>query len=468
MSLSESTPHSSEELHTADSNYQGIRLGRNVVEKSEFGFHAEHTVSDSDQSICYDDEGHLMTVAPTGKGKGVCSVIPTLLEYPGSVIVFDPKGENYQVTVNRRKELGQRVVVLNPFQILCDETDSLNPLDLLQLPGADIESDAQMLASMLSSEGGFSKDPFWDISGSAILSGIIAHLASWDDEPKRTLNQLHQWMHQDDVAYQLAVLLDTCGKQMNQFAYREIAAFLQHPERETRPSVQSTAASYLKCLAGGRVPDVLKHSSFSLEEFVNGEPVSIYIIIPPNKLKSHRGLFRLLIGTLLAAVMTRENRPMYDTLFLVDEAAQLKQFTMLEQALTLCRGYGLKVWSFWQDLAQLKTYYPESWRTLMNNCDIKQIYGISSLFQARDWGTILERSPEELLKIAPTQQLLVMPNGDEIITEKLNYLHDADYQRLALPNPRYTDFVRERKRPEKLSRPVKPGTDETNEEVKSR
>jgi len=37
-------------------------------------------------------EGHVLTVAPTGSGKGVSAVIPNLLAYPGSVVVVDLKG----------------------------------------------------------------------------------------------------------------------------------------------------------------------------------------------------------------------------------------------------------------------------------------------------------------------------------------------------------------------------------------
>src|SRR5262249_21643815 len=46
----------------------------------------------------YEAEGHILTVAPTGSGKGVSAVIPNLLDYPGSVVVVDLKGENHAVT----------------------------------------------------------------------------------------------------------------------------------------------------------------------------------------------------------------------------------------------------------------------------------------------------------------------------------------------------------------------------------
>lgn len=48
--------------------------------------------------ILFTAEGHLITIAPTGAGKGIGALIPTLLRHPGQVIVIDPKGENYRVT----------------------------------------------------------------------------------------------------------------------------------------------------------------------------------------------------------------------------------------------------------------------------------------------------------------------------------------------------------------------------------
>ena len=62
------------------------------------------------------DDSHLMTIAPTGAGKGRDVIIPNLLSYDGSVVVFDPKGENYDVTHRYRRDvLGHQVVLLDPF-----------------------------------------------------------------------------------------------------------------------------------------------------------------------------------------------------------------------------------------------------------------------------------------------------------------------------------------------------------------
>lgn len=45
--------------------------------------------------IPYAGDGPLITFAPTRSGKGVGCVIPNLLDFKGSAIVVDIKGENY-------------------------------------------------------------------------------------------------------------------------------------------------------------------------------------------------------------------------------------------------------------------------------------------------------------------------------------------------------------------------------------
>jgi type IV secretion system protein VirD4 len=54
-----------------------------------------------------DSEAHILLVAPTRAGKGVGVIIPTLLTWPESVLVTDPKdGENYDVSHRWRERLG--------------------------------------------------------------------------------------------------------------------------------------------------------------------------------------------------------------------------------------------------------------------------------------------------------------------------------------------------------------------------
>src|SRR5580698_371575 len=89
----------------------GVRLGY----AKRDGNSPDHTLS---EVMRYKGEAHLITVAPTRSGKGRDVLIPALLEYEGSCIVIDPKGQLAAVTGPQRARLGQQVKILNPFNIL--------------------------------------------------------------------------------------------------------------------------------------------------------------------------------------------------------------------------------------------------------------------------------------------------------------------------------------------------------------
>lgn len=63
------------------------------------------------------------------------------------------------------------------------------------------------------------------------------------------------------------------------------------------------------------------------------------------------------------------------------------------------RGYGLQVWSFSQDIEQVRSYYPTSHSTLVNNAAVLQTFGISNSQMARPLAEIINISQSELLNM---------------------------------------------------------------------
>ena len=61
----------------------------------------------------HDGPEHVLCFAPTRSGKGVGLVVPSLLTWPGSAIVHDIKGENWQLTAGFRAKHG-RVLLFDP------------------------------------------------------------------------------------------------------------------------------------------------------------------------------------------------------------------------------------------------------------------------------------------------------------------------------------------------------------------
>lgn len=423
---------------------EDVRRGTDTIvlgvaaEKRVIGFGSPRPTSSlvSEQFIAYDGDAHLCTVAPTRSGKGRGVIIPNLLSYTGPVIVCDMKGENYQVTARRRRELGHQVVKLDPFSVIDDQSDSLNPLDLFQLMGSDLECDAQSLAEMLARGIKGMKEPFWDINGCGFTSGLLAYAATQGEDAKRHIMTVVERLTADDIVYNLAVVLDTIGKNIAPMARQEIASVLQMPDI-TRGGVIATAQTYFKPFANEKVGRCLRTSTFRLKDVVLGKPLSIYIIIPPNRMHSHRGLLKLFFGTLLAALLSRRQCPEQKTLVILDEAAQLESFPLLETMLTLSAGYGVRVHSFWQDLSQLVTHYPTSWKTILNNSAVLQTFGIYNRDMAMQWGHYLQHGPGELRSLHADEQILSIHGHEELRCQRLDYLKMRCYAGLADGNGFY-------------------------------
>jgi type IV secretion system protein VirD4 len=399
-----------------------------------FGFATGTRPAAPERAVAYCGDGHLITVAPTRAGKGRGAIIPNLLTYPGPIVVFDPKGELYAVTARRRREMGQRVERLDPCEVAGPGGGSLNPLDVVGLEGADLETDAQMLASLVAGGASIAKEPFWDNQATALHSALIAHAAADRPPEERHLGTVRDLIMADDTVYSLAVLLDTRGKSMSRMAYAEIAAFLATTD-VTRSGILSTAQAYIKLLLSPRVLASLRPSTFPLADVVAGEPMTIYLILPPDKLRSHKAVLRLWVGTLLKAFMSRRCVPASRTLMVLDECAQLGEFPPLEAAITLCAGYGLQCWTFWQDLAQVQSCYPSGWQTVLNNCAVVQTFGVRNRHMATQWGDFLEQGPERLLALTPERQVVRILGEGEAACRRPDYLTDAALAGLADENP---------------------------------
>jgi type IV secretion system protein VirD4 len=80
---------------------------------------------------------HVLVFAPTRSGKGVGLVVPSLLRWANSVLVYDLKGENYSLTSGwRKEELGSIIIKLDPSDPNAfdhETSGTFNPLEELPL-----------------------------------------------------------------------------------------------------------------------------------------------------------------------------------------------------------------------------------------------------------------------------------------------------------------------------------------------
>lgn len=352
------------------------------------------------QYLGWAGDGHILTVAPTRSGKGIGLVIPNLLHYPGSVLVVDPKGENYAVTHRYREEvLGQQIVCLDPFHIVLgkDEvSDSINPFDgivdykkptstyLTQNP--ELLDEANMIADALIMRGPEEKDPHWNDKCRTLLKGLIlAVMCGYGPNKRRHLSEVRALLTLGvkgfcDLLADLELdkraasgLLSRASLEIQSMGSEElknvISFALKHTEFLDTPLIE-------ECLGDRRQS---YKGTYDLRDLKVYGGVSIYMVLPPHYLTRYVRLFRLWI-TMAMASMTRTSKKPADgcsVLFMLDEMAQLGTMEMMRQAVSLLAGYGMSVWMIWQDLSQLKALYEHDWPSFIANAKIQQFFGIN-------------------------------------------------------------------------------------------
>jgi type IV secretion system protein VirD4 len=380
-------------------------LGRTAAASRDFGFTRRISQSPG-ELITYCGDGHLVTLAPTGTGKTAGPVICNALTHPGQLIVIDMKGEVYAATAEARRAMGQEIHALD----LRDDArgkGSLNPLNLAELCGTDPAAVARSFAAELIERGEAERDRYWNDAAETIITTALAWLL--DDCPKQEarLSKVFDMFTTDDAIYDIACLLDQ-KKIRNRAAKAAFASFLSLPGDTTRPCVVSMALTHLRLFDADIVRRLTDTTSFDIDALIEGKPMSLYIIVPPFRLSAYKPLLRLWLSCLILALTHRKSPPEHRTLMLCDEIGNLGRIDAILTAATLLRSWGLTLWSFWQNAAQLRIYGEQA-NTLVDNAGVIQVFGARNLRMAQDIANLLGGiSAEEILRMPKDEQVLLI------------------------------------------------------------
>ena len=332
------------------------------------GFRSCETAT-GDGTLRLPDEGHLMTIGPTGAGKTTCTIIPTVLRYPGPLIVLDPKGEIEAATRPHRERLGHPVWSIRPDS---EESDRINPLETADRRNLVAESDR--LAGLLSAHGLVPghKDPFWDQSALAVLSGYLAHaVADRDGDPAAIPGaaSLGDYPVAQAMPPMVRIARWSTSARARAGMYAILGDYTDYSESRTTESIRGVYAHHVRWLHDPAVRRVLGASTIDLGRIRRGLPYTLYVAAPTAHAEVQRPLLRTVIGSLLGLLQQQTARPALNTLLLVDEAHLLGEFEPLRTAVTTLRSYGVQVWTCWQHVAQIQHTWPD-WATIVGNARI--------------------------------------------------------------------------------------------------
>jgi len=398
-------------------------LGRRAAPARTIGF-SQHVHGKTGDLITYSGDAHLLTLAPTGAGKTAGPVICNALTHPGQLIVLDMKGEVYAATAEERRGRGQEVHVLDLREGA--DSDSLNPLDLVARQGGEPAVTARSFAAEFIERGAQERDRFWNDFSENLLTGGVAWLIADRPENERRISSLFDLFNSDDVAYSLAVKLDQ-KEVRNRAAYAAFASFLQLPERETRPSVLGTLQTHLRLFDSDLVRRLTDTTTFDLDAFVAGKPMSLYIIVPPLRLSAYKSLLRAWLSGLMLALTQRTTAPRERTLMLCDEIGNLGRLDALLTAATLLRSWGLTLWTFWQNAAQLPAIYGSQANTLVDNAGVLQAFGAKNRRMAQDIANLVGGiTPDDILNL-PSDEQVILIEGKVTRCKQVRYYQEKQF-----------------------------------------
>jgi type IV secretion system protein VirD4 len=286
---------------------------------------------------------HTLLFAPTGSGKGVGFVIPNLLFWSQSIFVHDIKLENYELTSGWRQKMGQKCYVWSPADP-DGNTHCYNPIDWVSNKPGQMVDDVQKIGSLI-----IPKQEFWNNEARTLFVGIVLYLLAVP-EKSNSFGEVVRTIRSDDVVYNLAVVLDTIGRQIHPVAYMNLAAFLQKADKE-RSGVISTLNSSLELWANPLIDTATASSDFNIQLFKK-EKTTVYVGLTPDNLKRLQPLMQVFYQQateFLSRKMPADDEP-YGVMFLLDEFPTLGKMEQFMFGIAYFRGYHVRLFLVVQDI----------------------------------------------------------------------------------------------------------------------
>jgi type IV secretion system protein VirD4 len=320
---------------------------------------------------------HLLTVAPSGGGKSVNTLVPNLLSYPGNCVVVDPKGELFSLTSeHRRKAFGHKVIRLDPAGLCGPGGKHFNPFDFIDAESKAFLGQCRDMANMLVTRTGREDDPHWNQSAENVIAALIAYVCACEgDRDCRNLQGMRVFLASPEnfeAAQRMMCAIDGFDGVLHQLG----ESLSWHQEREGA-SVMSNVQRHTNIFDDPMIAESTALTDWNPKELRDGR-MTVYLIVPPDRLVVWAAWQRMVLGHLIRIITRGVPNEKNPVLFLIDECGHIGKMEALENAITLLRGAGIRVWLFFQSLDQLNRCFGDNAPTVLDNLKTQQYFAINS------------------------------------------------------------------------------------------
>jgi type IV secretion system protein VirD4 len=446
--------------------------------------------------ICHGGGTNTLVIAPTRSGKGVCSVTPTCLNYQGSMIIFDPKGELFLSTAGFR----QKFSTILKFSPISKDTVCFNPLEEVELTEQGFADIGLILSNMFEEpkKGNDGASQFFDNNAQDLLTGLIFHILSsklYGSEMKNlsgVLTILSQAGNNDEA--QEGGMGDELLNEMiesthydkygneSPYIHRIVENAAQRSLKQhfkVRSDVFSTIFAKMRLFEDPYIAYVTGHSDFKLQDFYDTKfPISLYLTVPFSDIERIAPVFKLLINFILnkfsrGEASYGELKLPYRIMFLIDEFPVLGSFPFLQKTMGILAGYGINFYIVVQGLNQIIDIYGQN-HTFLDNCKTVMVFAPGKVEDARTFTEMIGKesvtkdslstsgsrysvslnninassqevardlmNPDELIKLPPNEALILNQGMPAYIAKKICYYEDSRFKNKAYSTKTKTGF----------------------------
>ncbi len=307
-------------------------------------------------------EAHVAVIAPTRSGKTTRCVIPWLLEHHGPAIVTSTKTDILHATRAHRSTLG-RVHVWDPFG---PSSAGWTPLDGCRTWTGALQG-AQWLSDAVT-DGDSEVARYWRGEAAKLLAPLL-HAAALD---QRRIDTVLNWLDGQETATALRILEAHDADD----AARQLGAVTALDDRNRGTTYMSAGS----LLAAYRYPEVTAsaHPELTPDALLDGAPNTLYIVAS----ERHQRLLTPLVVSLLSSVLhhaaahANTHGPLDPALrVLIDEAANIAPLRDLPGHLSQAAGYGIRIATIWQSVAQIRERYHHAADSILANSTTKLFMG---------------------------------------------------------------------------------------------
>lgn len=421
------------------------------------------------------DYSNILVSAPPRAGKGAGIIIPTLLEYPGSVMVYDVKGENYEHTARHRMKMGDQIKVFSPFDTrlecghnIIGKSHRFNPLWVIK-QNPDIEERLTaigiMAGALLSPNN--DKEKGLLATGREIFVAVCCIVCEEEDNP--TLGRVVDLLTPSATSEGEVADLQ---RHFSQLALRAPEHVSEQALSAASANKNENIALYLSVLFDSglkawRNPSIRRATEAHDFDFdkMRSEPQSIYIVIPtPYKDVAQpvvRLFFQLALKTLQMHRPNLEKEPL-DVLFIIDEFHSLGYMKEVLDAPTVIAGYGGRIMTVVQAPASLDQIYGKDAARIFLDVSQLKVFMSPNDNQTRrmveesiGYRTMVSRSvsgktigsgdknstsyseikrplmsADDVGRMPKTKQVITVQGRNAIFADRIRYFDDPHYQKI--------------------------------------